>query len=58
MTHKSPAHPYFASCVGVAGPFFASVSTLFGLFAAFLANDVQRRGTSAEAAIFRGADGV
>ena len=43
LTHKSPARPYFASCVGIPGPFFASVAVMFGLFAAFLANDVQRR---------------
>jgi hypothetical protein len=36
ITHKSPARPYFASCVGIPGPFFASVAILFGLFAAFL----------------------
>jgi hypothetical protein len=58
VTHKSPARPYFASCVGIAGPFFASVGILFGLFAAFLGNDVQRRGASAEAAVFREADGI
>ena len=43
LTHKSAARPYFASCVGITGPFFASVAVMFGLFAAFLANDVQRR---------------
>lgn len=58
ITHKSPARPYFASCIGIPGPFFASVAVLFGLFAAFLANDVQRRGASAEAAVFREADGI
>lgn len=58
ITHKSPARPYFASCIGIPGPFFASVAVLFGLFAAFLANDVQRRGANAEAAVFREADGV
>ena len=58
VTHKSPARPYFASCIGIAGPFFASVGILFGLFAAFLANDVQRRGANAEAAVFREADGI
>jgi len=40
LTHKSPARPYFASCIGIPGPFFASVAVMFGLFAAFLANDV------------------
>jgi hypothetical protein len=58
VTHRSPARPYFASCVGIAGPFFASVAILFGLFAAFLGNDVERRGASAVAAIFREADGI
>ena len=58
LTHKSPARPYFASCVGITGPFFASVAVLFGLFAAFLANDVQRRDAEAQAAVLREADGV
>ena len=58
LTHKSPARPYFASCVGIPGPFFASVAVLFGLFAAFLANDVQRRDAEAQAAVLREADGV
>ena len=58
LTHQSPARPYFASCVGIPGPFFASVAVLFGLFAAFLANDVQRRDTEAQAAVLREADGV
>jgi hypothetical protein len=58
LTHKSPARPYFASCVGIPGPFFASVAVMFGLFAAFLANDVQRRDAEAQAAVLREADGV
>jgi hypothetical protein len=58
ITHKSPARPYFASCVGIPGPFFASVAIMFGLFAAFLANDVQRRDAEAQAAVQREADGV
>jgi hypothetical protein len=58
VTHKSPARLYFASCVGITGPFFTSVAILFALFAAFLANDVQRRNTQAQAAVFREADGI
>ena len=58
ITHKSRARPYFASCVGIPGPFFASVAVLFGLFAAFLASDVQRRNAEAQAAVLREADGV
>src|SRR5262245_42706003 len=58
LTHKSAARPYFASCVGITGPFFASVAVMFGLFAAFLANDVQRRDSEAQAAVLREADGV
>ena len=58
LTHLSPARPFFASCIGIAGPFFASVAVLFSLFAAFLANDVQHRNTEAEAAVFREADGL
>jgi hypothetical protein len=58
LTHKSSARPYFASCVGIPGPFFASVAVMFGLFAAFLANDVQRRDAEAQAAVLREADGI
>lgn len=58
VTHKSPARPYFASCTGIPGPFFASVALLFGLFAAFLANDVQRRNANAETAVFREGEGI
>jgi hypothetical protein len=58
VTHRSPARAYFASCIGIPGPYFASVAILFGLFAAFLANDVQRRSANAEAAVFREADGI
>ena len=58
VTHKSPARLYFASCVGITGPFFTSVAILFALFAAFLANDVQRRNTQAQSAVFREAEGI
>jgi hypothetical protein len=58
VTHLSPARPFFASCIGIAGPFFASVAVLFSLFAAFLANDVQHHNADAKAAVFREADGV
>jgi hypothetical protein len=58
VTHISPARLYFASCVGITGPFFTSVAILFALFAAFLANDVQRRNTQAQSAVFREADAI
>jgi hypothetical protein len=58
LTHLSPARPFFASCVGVVGQFFASVAVLFSLFAAFLANDVLRQSDAAEEAVAREADGV
>jgi hypothetical protein len=58
FTHKSPARLYCASCVGITGPFFTSVAILFALFAAFLANDVQRRNTQAQSAVFREADAI
>lgn len=58
LTHLSPARPFFASCVGIVGPFFASVAVLFGLFAAFLASDVQHWKSDLSAAVFREADGV
>ena len=58
LTHLSPARAFFASCIGIAGPFFASVAVLFGLFAAFLANDVQQQNEDLKAAVFREADGI
>jgi len=58
LTHESQARPFFASCIGIGAPFFVSVAVLFGLFAAFLANDVHRRNAEAEAAVFREADGL
>jgi len=58
LTHESQARPFFASCIGIGSPFFVSVAVLFGLFAAFLANDVHHRGAEAEAAVFREADGL
>jgi len=58
LTHLSPARPFFVSCVGITGPFFASVAVLFSLFAAFLANDVQHRDAEAKGALFHEADGV
>ena len=58
VTHISSARLYFSSCVGITGPFFTSVAILFALFAAFLANDVQRRNTQAQSAVFREADAI
>jgi hypothetical protein len=58
LTHRSPARPFFASCIGVTGPFFGSVAILFALFAAFLANDVWRQIERAQTALAREADGV
>ena len=58
LTHRSPARPFFASCVGVTGPFFGSVAILFALFAAFLANDVWHEIERAQTALAREADGV
>jgi hypothetical protein len=58
LTHLSPARSFFASCVGIVGPFFGSVAILFSLFAAFLANDVQHQDLQARAAVVREADGI
>jgi hypothetical protein len=58
LTHLSPLRPFFISCIGITGPFFASVAVLFSLFAAFLANDVQQRASQAQAAVGREADGI
>lgn len=58
LTHLSPARPFFASCVGIAGPFFASVAVLFSLFAVFLASEVWHQSERARAAIANEADGI
>ncbi len=58
LTHLSPARPFFASCVGIAGPFFASVAVLFSLFTAFLANDVEQADGRAQLAVLREAEGL
>ena len=58
LTHLSPARPFFASCIGIVGPFFASVAVLFSLFAAFLANDVRHQSDEAAQAVAREADGL
>jgi len=58
LTHLSPARPFFASCIGIVGPFFASVAVLFSLFAAFLANDVRHQSDEAAQAVAHEADGL
>jgi uncharacterized membrane protein SirB2 len=58
ITHQSPARSFFASCTGIGSPFFASVAVMFGLFAAFLASDVQHRSADARATVLREADAV
>jgi hypothetical protein len=58
LTHLSPARPFFASCIGIVGPFFTSVAVLFALFSAFIANDVQQRNDEVRVAIFHEADGL
>ena len=58
LTHLSRLRPFFISCIGITGPFFASVAVLFSLFAAFLANDVRHRAGQAQAAVLREADGI
>ena len=58
ITFRSPARPFFASCIGIAGPFFVSVGVLFSLFAAFLANDVWRQLERAQLAVALEADGI
>jgi hypothetical protein len=58
ITHLSPARGFFATCVGIAGPFFVSVAVLFSLFAVFLASEVLRQGERAHAAVAQEADGI
>ena len=58
LTHVSPARTFFATCVGIAGPFFVSVAVLFSLFAVFLASEVWRQGERAQTAVAEEADGI
>ena len=58
LTHLSPARTFFASCIGIAGPFFVSVAVLFSLFAVFLASEVWRQAERAQTAVAEEADGI
>lgn len=42
-SQHSPAAPWCRDCSGLVAPFFAAISILFALFAAFLGNDVWER---------------
>lgn len=58
LTHRSRARPFFASCIGIVGPFFGSVAILYALFAVFLASDVWNHHEQAQIAVAREAGGV
>lgn len=58
IAEKSPARPLLQSCAGVVAPFSSLLALLFGLFAAFLANDVSIHAERARAAVTREANAI
>jgi hypothetical protein len=58
IAEKSPARHLLHSCAGVAAPMSGLLALLFGLFAAFLANDVSVHSDRARAAVTREASAI
>jgi hypothetical protein len=58
VVETSPARPMFQSCAGVVAPFGSLLALLFGLFAAFLANDVTIHVERAHASVDREANAM
>lgn len=58
VAEKSPAGPLLQSCAGVVTPFASLLALLFGLFGAFLANDVSIHADRARAAVTREANAM
>jgi len=58
IAEKSPARPLLQSCTGVVAPYSSLLALLFGLFAAFLANDVSIHAERARAAVTREANAI
>jgi hypothetical protein len=55
---RGPLAPHIRACAGIVGPYFASVSILFGLFAALLVNEVWQRADEAKRAVQIESDAV
>lgn len=58
VAEGSPAKPLLHSCAGVAPPYLGLLALMFGLFAAFLANDVSVHGDRARQAVAREANAI
>lgn len=58
VAEKSPLKPLLHSCTGVAAPFAGLLALLFGLFSAFLANDVSVHTERARTAVTREANAI
>lgn len=58
VAEKSPARSLLQSCAGVAAPLASVLALLFGLFSAFLANDVSIHTETARAAVTREANAI
>jgi hypothetical protein len=58
IAEKSPARALLQSCAGVVAPYSSLLAVLFGLFAAFLANDVSLHADRAHAAVSREANAI
>lgn len=58
VAEKSPARTLLQSCAGVGAPLASVLALLFGLFSAFLANDVSIHAERARAAVTREANAI
>jgi hypothetical protein len=58
VAEYSPAKPLLQSCVGVVAPYSNLLALLFGLFAAFMANDVSNHSERARASVSREASAI
>jgi len=58
IAERSPARRLLQSCAGVVAPFASLLALLFGLFAAFLANDVSIHADRAHASVTREANAL
>jgi hypothetical protein len=58
VAERSPLRPLLQSCTGVVAPFSGLLALLFGLFSAFLANDVSVHAERARVAVAREANAI
>jgi hypothetical protein len=58
IAEKSPAAPLLKSCAGVVAPYSSLLALLFGLFAAFMANDVYVHAERARTSVTREAEAI